>query len=209
MSNYPLPPVATPQPHFLVDVNGNPFTSANPAPVSQIVGSGPITATNPEINISNIQQLIINGQGFSATTGKQTSGGAFNVAACIFSPATQTTKNLLFYSVQVFTGGSAPVVNMSLVTTDPVLASVMTYANLKLGSATTSAVSATLEYQNVTSGAPPGTVIASPGGAANALMELLTNGEIIYIPNSTAGGVYVSVPTSTSVWAVTFRWVEF
>jgi hypothetical protein len=184
-------------------------TNANPLSVSQTLGGAALSPGNAEPNISNIQQYIINGSGFSATTGKQTSGGSFNNAACMWVP-TANSKNVLVWSVKI-SGAVVGSGSLSLVTTDPALASTMTVSNLNPQVGGASTIATTLEYATTNTGAAPGTVIDTYLNGANSTQELLTNGQFILLSKgqATGNGVYVNILTNTSIWAATFKWIEF
>src|SRR5579875_3600777 len=82
----------------LAQVLGAALSASNPLFVAQSQNGAVLADINPEINISNIQQMILNGKGFSCSTGKVTA--AANQAASWFS-ANASTKNKIIWSVRV------------------------------------------------------------------------------------------------------------
>lgn len=186
---------------FSVDSGGRLLTH-------QTLGGNDLSATNPLPIAQFVEQLILNGQGFSVTTGKQTSAGAGNTGACLINPVS-STKNVLVYSIQAQCA-SAGMGQLSYIIADPALtAMTSSILNASPGNATTSVTSA--EFTNAVT-APPGTISGLFGITGNTLTELLTNRRFILFPKSYATslqGIYVAVSTSTNVWGVTFSWVEF
>src|SRR5579872_2360127 len=59
-------------PTNITQVLGAALSASNPLFVAQSQNGAVLADTNPEINISNIQQMILNGKGFSCSTGKIT-----------------------------------------------------------------------------------------------------------------------------------------
>lgn len=212
MSNqYPLPPVnVAAQPHFLVDVNGNPLSSSSPLPVSQILNGAAISATNPEINIANFQAMILSGQAFNASTGKV--AAAANMAGEVFFPNTNP-KNILIWSIRMtYTNANQPASFQAITALDSAIGGAgvanMTIENLLMGGSG-SASGLTANY-NGGIASPTGTALDLVNIQNSTTQEFLSNQTFLYIPKSTAGGIAAYIPTTAAgSWSMTVRWVEF
>jgi len=206
-------PSATP--HYLVDINGNPLGGGgNPLPVSQIVGSGPITAANPEINISNMQQFILNGQHFVVSSGKQSAG--INAAAQ-FLVTNAGAKNVVIDSIQIGYTNAANIHQVQLISasdaniTGGTGAASPTAKNLGFAATTPQAqTSFTYCTAIANSGVATGSPLAEPAVPINQTIEVLMNGIFVYIPPATAGGIGIYMQTTaTGQFSMTIKWVEF
>lgn len=187
-------------------------TLASPLAVAQTLNGAVLSATNPEPNISNIQQLILNSQVFSCSTGAV--AAAASMAGEWFS-ANTSTKNVLIWSIQVgysnanqslqFTHLTAQDANITGAGVTHVIANAL---NLKDGGSGPQA-SVSMDYNGgvaTTSGTPVG-FYPSP---FTQVIELLSPGEFRYIPSGTAGGFAVyQTTTATGKWGITVRWAEF
>jgi hypothetical protein len=170
--------------------------------VARVLGAT-MSATNPLIDQDHIRALVLAGQSYSATTGKQTSGGAIQTGACLLN--NNTAKNILIYSVRVGCASSS-VHALNMVTTDPAISGVTIAAvNAKAGGA---ASLATLEAQN-TAVTTSGNLFDEQYVLANTSVEFLQNGSAIYLPPNAVNGALVLPNTSTNVWLVCFKWVEY
>ncbi len=197
----------------LNQVNGTALSNANPVPVSQIVGGAAISATNPEINISNIEQLILNGQAFSCSTDFQTAAAA--MAGEIFFPATNT-KNIILWSARAaYTNATQFIQSRYITAVDPNIDAGTSVAgqvlNLGGGAAPTSGFS--FKYASgVTAPAVSAASVplSADNTAQNQTTEIFAPGEFRYIPPGVAGGIAVyHNTTAAGKWGLTFRWVEF
>lgn len=202
-------PVA--QPHYLVDGNGNAASASNPQPVSQIVGGSPISATNPEINISNIQQLILLGQSFSWTTGELAS--LANEGVQFWVPSS-STKTVVLWSVHLgYSNASQNNQFQWLTTQDSNIATSVTPAALNMkagGSAPSSGVALTTSASGAAT--PTGTDMDYLINPLNQTIELFSPGEFRVIPAGTTGGAGIAIYSSTTAsgkYGVTVKWVEF
>ena len=171
--------------------------------VSQTLGGNVISGTNPEPNIAQIQQEIINGAGFCATSGKQTSGGAIITGLSIFNP-NASGKTLYIYSIKVAEAGSNTHSLQVGITSDPALANAATVTNRKNGGGT-SVANAT--YLNAATTFSTGSVAEVDSISGNTTGQFLEPGEYLVVPPNS--GIGVLVGTSTNVWAATIKWVEF
>lgn len=190
-------------------------TNAAPISTSQTLGGNALSATNPEPNISNIQQLILNGQSFVAATGKQSAGVN---AAAQFLIANSGSKNILIYSIQIGYTNAAQMHQVQLITaTDANITTgtghtVVTPQNLDQGSVTTSEAAESFTYCTAiaNSGVATGQPLADPNVPLNQTVEVLTNGQFVYIPPSTAGGIAVYMQTTAAgQFSIAVKWCEF
>jgi hypothetical protein len=182
--------------------------------VSQTLGGSPLSDVNPEPNISNIQQMILNGKGFSCSTGKVTA--AANMAGSWFSPAS-STKNKIIWSVRLFYNNNSQVNETRLITADDanIVAgtSVIGQAiNLKVGGAAPEAVNAMHYAGGVT--APAVAASTQPFDVAEIqaalFMEVLPPGGFLYIPAGVAGGLACyGATTAAGFWTMTVHWTEY
>lgn len=183
--------------------------------VVQTVGGNPLSATNPEPNISNIQQLIMNGQGFSVSTGKQSAGVN---AAAQFLVANTGAKNVLIYSILLAYTNAANMHQVQLITaTDANITggtghATPTAQNNEQGSATTPQAATVFTYCTAiaNSGVATGNPLSAPVIALNVTYEVLTNGQFILVPPAAAGGVGIYLQTTAAgQFSITVKWVEF
>lgn len=163
------------------------------------------SATLPVVTEDQIRAYIVNGQGFSASSGKQNSTASGTVGLAVFNPV-NSAKNVLIYSVRFFSGNNGTH-QLMLITADPAYTAI-TPQNMNFGSAI--AAAAVTEYTN-TAITPPGTAIDSYGALATTESQFLPNGECLLLPARQAGilGIFVGVVANTNVWSVTVRWIEF
>lgn len=187
-------PVA--QPVYLVDTSGNPVSASNGLPIS---GSSSITAAL--ITEDQIRAWIANGQGYAATTGKQTSASAVLTGLSIFNPS-NSGKTIIVYSAKTGTAANAFYQLNAGITSDPALGTTATIVNLK-GGGPNSIASATYANVAVT---PAGSQVEAIQMVANNLVEFLTNGAVLVLP---AGyGTEILANTSTNNWFAGAKWVE-
>jgi hypothetical protein len=178
----------------------------------QILGSSVLSATNPEPNISNIQQMILSGQGYSATTGKVAS--AANMAGQFWVPNT-SAKNVLIWSVRTSYSNANQTEQLQYLTTqDATLTGAgsvndsANFLNLK-GGGGAAASGATLIH-NGGIGSATGTPLDFFDTPLTGGIELLAPGMFILIPAGTAGGIAVySVTTAAGSWSFTVRFCEY
>lgn len=174
--------------------------------VAQTLGGAALSATNPEPNISNIQQLILQGQGFTGTTGKQTAAAAAQVGAALF--AGSLAKTVLIYSARVYVSANANVQINAWTANDAALTSAVALAaaNDKLGGPAPLAAMTYIDAAVVASGTEHDFTDVN----SNVIAELMQPGKFIVIPANTAGGLAIyPILSGANVWAVTFCWVEF
>ena len=195
-------------------VLGAAISASNPLFVAQSQNGAVLADTNPEINISNIQQMILNGKGFSCSTGKI--AAAANLAGSWFSPNT-SAKNKIIWSVRMFYSNANQANEARLITADDANITAGTSVigqaiNLKVGGSAPEAVNA-MHYASAVT-APAIAAATEPfdlGEIQAALfLEVIPAGGFIYIPAGTAGGIACySSTTASGSWAMTVRWVEF
>ena len=163
-------------------------------------------------NISNVQRLILSGQGFTATTGKVTA--AANMAAQFWVPNT-STKNVLLWSVRSGYSNANQSAQLAYLTAQDANITgagntndSANFLNLKAGGAA-SASGATLIHNGgiaTTSGTPLDFVPTPFTGDT----EYLSPGMFLLIPAGVAAGLAIyQVTTATGSWSATFRWCEY
>jgi hypothetical protein len=162
------------------------------------------SGANPVITEDQIRALIAAGQGFSATTGKQTSGGAIQTGLSLFNPVA-SGKTLLVYSAKCSTASNGNHQLNTGITTDPALGTPATITNRK-GSGGASPV-ASVTYANVAVTAA-GTMAESEQLIGQTALEYLSApGDCLYLPAGT--GIELLLNTSTNAWMATVKWLEF
>ena len=176
-----------------------------PMNLKQINGAA-LSASNPNLVESNLQNWIRGGQGFNGTSGTSSTAGAINaVEFSLFNPAA-SGKNVYVYSLKVVANIAGNLAVATLITTDPALTSA-TVTNLKPGSGA-SAASVTYSSSAQTQ---TGTVLdrlVLPGN--NAVQDFFVNGAGMLLPAGSAYGIAVFINlTAAANWTVTARWVEF
>ncbi len=192
---------------LLLDSSGRPQ-------VVQILGSSGLSDTNPEPNISNIQQMILNGKSYSCSTGLVTA--AVNQAASFFIPNTNS-KNVIIWSVRVMYSNASQISDFrSLTADDATIAAGTSDAgnaiNLRGGGG---ASSSSFAMHHVSGLAAPAAGAATLPldevlNPVNSNAELLSPGMFLYIPPATAGGIAIYTGTTAAgKWAFTVRWTEF
>lgn len=195
----------------LTQILGAAIAASNPLFVAQTLGGSVLSGLNPEPNISNIQQLILNAQGFTATSGQQPVATAGNFPCSFFTP-TAATKNRLLYSIVVGQSNTGTV-ELSEITSDPAYGTNPSYFNNFGGGAASSLGTPDIGFTTTTQTAPAANVLMkSLRCAANQSIELLTGGQFIYLPKGAAGnGIGVTtwaIPGAASIWTVTWSWLE-
>lgn len=165
------------------------------------ISGSAVSTSNPYPSADQIRLWIINGQGFSCQTGKQTAGSAISTGFGIFNP-NASGKTLIVYSIKLLVGNTSfnPI---TYVTTDPAFGSSMTIVNRKAGSGTASVAS--VSFSNTTQ--TPGTANDMISGASNTNLQLLQNGDVLYIPPSNGVNVYPNLSGANS-WSVSAQWCE-
>lgn len=182
--------------------------------VAQMLSGAALSDINPEINISNIQQMILNGKAFSCCTGQQ--GGTANAAASFFVPSS-STKNVLIWSVRVMYSNTSQLNDFRWLTADDsnitagtsVASNVL---NMKAGGPAPASGFAMHWALGVTAPAISASTLPLDEtlNPANSSAELLSAGMFLLIPAGTAAGIAIyTAITTTGKWTVTVRWVEF
>src|SRR5262245_30949841 len=178
-----------------------------------------LSATNPAFVEANIQTLIRNGQGFIGTSGNLATNTNGNLLVCAISlfNASNSGKNILIYSIQVFQNGTETGSEQWRATTaDPNGGSGFTGActttNMNLGSATASVASLCCTATGVTASVTPtGNLMGVYGANSNTPNELLSNGGAILLPNGSAHGIEVltKVNNAGNSYSGQVKWVEY
>ncbi len=194
----------------IAQVLGSALSASNPLFVAQAQNGAVLSDINPEVNISNIQQMILNGKGFSCSTGQPST--AANMAASFFVPNT-SVKNVLIWSVRLQYSNASQITAFQYLSTDDSNITAGTsvagnVVNLKAGGPASS--SGFAMHYNGGVAAAAGTVLDTILNPTNQTVELLSAGMFILIPAGQAGGIGVYTGTTTAgKWTVTVRWSEF
>ncbi len=183
--------------------------------VAQTLGGAVLSDTNPEPNISNIQQMILNGKSFSCSTDFVTA--AAGMAGEFFIPNTNA-KNIIIWSVRLaYTNATQFAYTRYITGVDTNIDTAGTSVignvlNMKGGGAAP-ASGATFKYNSgvaVPSISASSLPIGADNTAQNSSNEIFAPGEFRYIPPSTAGGIAVyHNTTAAGKWSMTVRWTEF
>jgi expansin (peptidoglycan-binding protein) len=168
--------------------------------------SGFTSSSGASITTDQVREWIVNGQGFSASTGMLNSAsGTNNYALSVFNP-NNSGKNILVYSIQVANGSGGMTAILQRVTSDPGFTAV-TPLNAKLGGAASAIaghVSQATSNQTLSGNYDQVVTIAS------TTIELLTNGAVILLPNGSNEGLVQYIQTySTAINSILMRWIEF
>jgi hypothetical protein len=195
----------TPANKLAVDASGkigvNNFPSTQAINLSQVNGTAH-SVNNPVITEDQVRAWMLNGQGFSATTGKLTAGGAITGGLSVFNP-NASGKTLVILSLSYIIGNNS-FNQANLTTSDPALGTGVSATNNKAGSATASVTSCSSANTTVT---PAGTLSMSIGSASNAFTQALANGNLLIIPPNNGIAFYSNLSGSNS-WSVTLSWME-
>jgi len=199
----------------LAQVLGSAMSASNPAFFAQTVGGAVLADANPEPNISNIQQMILNGKSFSCSTDFVTA--AAGMAGEFFIPNTNA-KNIIIWSVRLaYTNATQFAYTRYITGVDTNIDTAGTSVignvlNMKGGGAAP-ASGATFKYNSgvaVPSISASSLPIGADNTAQNSSNEIFAPGEFRYIPPSTAGGIAVyHNTTAAGKWSMTVRWTEF
>ena len=174
-------------------------TMANSSPVA-------ISSNQTPIPIF-AEYAILNGVGYSATTGIVASGAALNAVPVSFFVPVTSTRNVYLYSVE-FWVGQAINAQATLVTTDGNYATVLTALNNKVGGAS-SVSGANITTTNVAT-AVTGTKLSSEADVGNHTQNIFQNGSGLLLPAGVANGLvlWLNIGSATT-YAATFKWREF
>ncbi len=203
------------QGRLLLDIQavlGAALSASNPLFVAQSQNGAVLSATNPEVNISNIQQLIVNGQGFTATTGKV--AAAANMAAQFWVPST-STKNVLLWSMRSGYSNANQSAQLAYLTAQDANITgagstndSANFLNLKAGGAAPASGATLIHNGGIASAS--GTPLDFVPTPFTADTEYLSPGMFLLIPAGIAAGLAIyQVTTATGSWSATFRWCEY
>jgi len=197
---------------------GGKFASGSPdGQALKLDTSGNLLVSTLGNTPATIQDIVryytMQGQAFSATTGRSNSPAAGNVGFQLFNPA-NSGKNILIYSLLL--GYNSANWHAIALTTQDVSGitgwtnTPITPVNNKIGSLIISVATSGFSNTNVT-GTQLGTVREITGSQNNLPTETLTNGECIFLPaQATIGGVaiYLTIGAAAS-WFVNCGYIEF
>ncbi len=210
----------TPANKLAVDSSGkigvNNFPSTQPVSGTVSVGNFPTeqsinlnqvngtahSVNNPVITEDQLRAWIMNGQGFTVTTGKLTAGSAITGGLSVFNP-NASGKTLIILSLSYIIGNNS-FNQVNLTTSDPALGTGVSATNNKAGSATASVTSCSSANTTVT---PAGTLSMSIGSASNTSTQAFTNGNVLIVPPNNGVAFYSNL-SGTNSWAVALTWVE-
>lgn len=152
------------------------------------------------------QNLITNGQAFSASTGMLNSGaGTNNYALSIFNPA-GSGKTVLIYSIQVANGSGAMTALLQRVTSDPAFSAV-TPLNARAGGGVSALAG---HVTQATSNQPLSGTYDQVVIVVGATLEILSNGAAILLPGGSNNGLVQYIQTySAAINSILMRWIEF
>jgi hypothetical protein len=180
--------------------------------VGQWNGSAP-GAGNPVITEDQIRAYTIAGNAYSATTGKLVAPGSATLGFQLFNPA-NNTKNILIYSLIIANVGAGlhqmykTSANVNTITGWSDVAATITN-----NGANAAASTAVASYSNVNvTGGLLGTARELTGNSANAPVEVLTNGECIWLPAGVGAIAGIAVyfnATGANAWGITCEYLEF
>jgi hypothetical protein len=157
--------------------------------------------SNPVITQEQMRTWLLNGQGYSATTGKQTAAGAITGGLSVFNPAA-SGKTLLVSSLTFIIGNNS-FNQVNFTTTDPALGTAATVSNNKSGGSA-SVTSCSYANTNVT---VAGTSKDAIGAATNTFVQLFSNGNAYVLPAGT-GVVFYSNVSGANVWLCSMSRIE-
>jgi hypothetical protein len=165
------------------------------------ISGSAVSRDNPYPSADQIRLWIANGQGFSCTTGKQTGPASGNSGFAIFNP-NASGKNIVIFSIKLLVGNTT-FASIGYVTVDPAFGSSMTIVNRKAGSGTASVAS--VSYSNTSQ--TPGTVNDMVSGATNTNIQIIQNGDTLWIPANNGIAIYPSFAAANS-WSLAVQWCE-
>ncbi len=177
------------------------FPATQSINLSQVNGAAH-SVNNPVITEDQFRAWMLNGQGFSATTGKLTAGSAITGGISVFNP-NASGKTLVLLSLSYIIGNNS-FNQVNLTTSDPALGTSVSATNNKAGSATASVTSCSSANTTVT---PAGTLCMSIGSASNTYTQVLTNGNLLIVPPNNGIAFYSNL-SGTNSWAATLTWIE-
>lgn len=187
---------------------------ANPLPVSQAVGGAAVAANNGIPTLDEIQALILNGQGFSVSTGQLSTATNVNIYIGVGILASNIAKNIFIYQwdgmlVQVY-GDLQMTVGTVL---DATMTAAITPLNDRRDSATVSlATVKSTPAANTTPAATSGTLRRAYGSASNlGVTEMIKqkNGIFIAANSTQAIMAWVKAPAAGNTGMFNFSYVEY
>ncbi|WP_052888088.1 hypothetical protein [Thermogemmatispora carboxidivorans] len=167
--------------------------------IAQWNGAAP-SVSNPVFVRQQFNEWLSNGQGYSVTTGKQTSTATATTGLSLFNPS-GSGKTLHVFSARVAEAASSWH-QLNLTSSDPALGTILTPLNLKPGSPA-SVASASMSNSNLT---PVGSQLDTLLLVSNTTIDFLSNGALIILPPGS--GLVIYVATSSNSWAAALKWLE-
>jgi hypothetical protein len=158
---------------------------------------------NPAITQDQIRAWIVNGQGFSASTGILNSAAGMNNYPLSVFNSNNSGKSILLYSIQVSNGSGGMTAFLQLVTNNPTFTNPITPINMKAGRpSSVAAITAVTTSQTIA--APYEQVVT----LASTTLELLINGAAILLPSNNGLVAYVQT-YGAAINSILMRWIEF
>jgi hypothetical protein len=200
------------------ETNANPDIHEVTTPLYDPIGmqgdvalQGTLVTTDPATGIkyapgvlaNQVMAAILAGKGFVASTGPQTSPGAYTEGLSVFNPAA-SGKTLYFFSVKVGNGSSGQHTLYDGITVDPALGVVIT-SRSEIGGGPLSVAS--VSYANAAVNiAIPTNIHETVNNLAATTTDFLDPDEIIICPPGY--GLLLAVKTNTGTWMATMKWWE-
>lgn len=194
-----------------IRATNHPPVFISPLAVAQTINSKPLSATNPEPNISNIQQMMMNGAAWSCATGNTASSA--NNAMQFFTA--NALKNIIIWSVRAMYDGASidhklqyiTVADLNISAGLSVIANALNHMGGPNGNAPASGVGMWIAGGVAST---TGTQIEFDASPVSQGIELMSPGDFRIIPAGQAGGVAVYSGTAASnKVGYTVKWVEF
>lgn len=180
---------------------------------SGVVQGAIVDSAGRMITTNQILQLILAGQGFSATTGVLSSATNGNLQGAMGLFNNSTAKNILIYSILLSVSNNAFDSRLNLHTADPAFGSAITPVNLLGGAGGAASLATVSAVANnfAASAAIVGNSVMAGGAGANAINEWLQSGACILLPKSVASAIalYSKMVTAGQSFVATMRWVEY
>jgi hypothetical protein len=151
-----------------------------------------------------VMQAYLNGNVFSATTGKLTSAATAVTGLAVFNPLT-SGKTCVFLSARGATAGAGGGGHqLNIVTSDPALGTTVTPTNSQGKSSLTSSATCSSANAAVTLS---GTQYDSQQSVGNVTFEFL-NGDTSFLICPPGSGLLIGVSTASTVWYASTKWIE-
>ncbi|GHO78492.1 hypothetical protein KSD_62630 [Ktedonobacter sp. SOSP1-85] len=182
-------------------------------------GSGLVGALNPQgigqtlrvdtggnllVTGGTLQNALLSGKSFSATTGKQTASSAAVVACSLYN---NTSANILLYSITCLSG-SIRTHQLTRGTSNLALGSNALVSNASLGGNSSLLPAGNVTYAN-SNQTISGTALDAFSAPAGQLIEVLGNGSLLLLPASASNSLTLYLDLAAAGdWKITYKWLE-